>query len=140
MCQNRGAGACQAVFVFCNVFIIAYAQTIVTPNYGVKPNFYSVISSHMNVTFTSTSFGDSVRQNPSCDKRESEADMTPNVLSFSRCHFHCRYAPAPKADRSAVISVIRREPWYMTAVNTVDTALFLNTVPREESILSTVAS
>ena len=32
------------------------------------------------------------------------------------------------------------EPWYITAESTVATALFLNTVPLEESILSTVAS
>ena len=53
----------------------------------------------MNVTFTSTSSGERVKQNPSCDRRESDAEMVPKALSFSRCHSHCRYAVAPKAER-----------------------------------------
>ena len=90
------------------------------------------------MTFVSTSSGDKVNVKPLSPKRESLEEITPNLSSSNRCHFHCKYTLDPNTDLSVVKSVILCEPWYITTDNTVATVSFLNTVPLDDSILKLV--
>lgn len=88
----------------------------------------------------STSLGDSVNVNPPLLNLGSDADIIPYDSSSSLSHRHCRYAPFPNTAFISVLFVIRCDPLYMTTDNTVEIWSFLNTVPLDDSILSSTAS